>query len=70
MLLGPGPLTFKMAAMPFEGPIQCLLSLIPCMRYFIGRHLGNVDRSTLLTTFQFSAPGPGGRPMQISVYRS
>ena len=21
MLLGPGPLTFKMAAMPFEGPI-------------------------------------------------
>ena len=22
MLLGPGPLTFKMAAMPFEGPID------------------------------------------------
>ena len=28
MLLGPGPLTFKMAAMPFEGPIDHHLVLM------------------------------------------
>ena len=34
MLLGPGPLTFKMAAMLFEGPIE-LYTRFMCIKQFV-----------------------------------